>query len=104
MPPEVAKKIVIKYTSAVWVENPVAKAWLSTNAMCDDQAIYPMPFEEMRIVWDPWFVEIRGRKVSLLCGSAIGLRFKVPAGDEQEDLIDAFLSLGAKVKVAKDAK
>jgi hypothetical protein len=42
--------------------------------------------------------------VSLLCGSAIGLRFKVPAGDEQEDLIDAFLSLGAKVKVAKDAK
>jgi hypothetical protein len=98
MPEKVALQIVARHTNSQWASTPTSRAHLANHPLCNDQTIYPMPYKTMSIQWDPFGVYIRGdQKVGFWCGTVNGATFKITNTQEQDDLIDALTSLGAKV-------
>ena len=103
MPPEIAKEIIAKYTSDSWVAHPTLKAWLANHPLCNDHTNYEIGFDHMNVVWDPLSVEVHSdtSRVGFLCGTYLMGQFKVSDSVDREELIDALLSMGAKVKWVK---
>lgn len=105
MPPEVAKQVISRWTGAAWVENPVAPWWFgnlldSRRTYCDtDQTPQPMPFREITIVGFSTNLEVR-RFISICKRQQIILRTN--SEQERNDLMDAFISLGAKALVSEN--
>jgi hypothetical protein len=100
MPESVALEIVTRYTNPAWARNPGLKANLANHPACGDQIIYPAPYNTITVSWDLWGVSIVGEHdVGFWCGTYTSAMFKISDTQEQDDLIDAFVSLGAKTKV-----
>lgn len=110
MPEEIAQKIIAIKMGSAWVERPQARALLANNpmAMCYDQKLYNLDYREMTIVWDlvPDVAPIlsvsqRNPEIGFLCGNGAGLTIKAQSKEELDDLIDAFISMGAMAKVSE---
>jgi hypothetical protein len=110
MPVEVAQKIIAKHTNPGWAQHPQARALLANEpmAMCYNKQMYDLDYREMTIVWDlvpdisPILsVSQRNADIGFLCGNGAGLTIKVKTKEELDDLIDAFISMGAKAKVSE---
>ena len=95
---------------SAWVERPQTRALLANNpmAMCYDQKLYSLDYREMTIVWDlvPDVAPIlsvsqRNPEIGFLCGNGAGLTIKAQSKEELDDLIDAFISMGAMAKVSE---
>ncbi len=110
MPPEVAITIVSKFMGPEWVSSPYGfpgAYWESKMRwMCDDwNKRYVMPYSDMRIYWETTLqsrkvhVESATQRVGFGCGTLVYVRIIVATEEEQDDLVDALISLGAKVRV-----
>jgi hypothetical protein len=105
MPTEIARNIIDRYMGVGWAENPRARAYGAhlKSPLCIDELIYSLSYEKMIIGWDdvPGYkgvlVQQRGLGVGFLCGGVAGFPIVVRTSEEVVDLIDAFISLGAKV-------
>jgi hypothetical protein len=100
MPEKVIQQIIGRYVGIGWARSPTARAHLPIHPLCNDKKVYPMPYSTMQVVWDPWFVEVWGdqHEVGFWCFYRTWVRFNVSDTQGRDDLIDALVSLGAKIK------
>lgn len=110
MPPEVAQKIIAKHMGYGWAQHPQARALAANEpmAMCYNKQMYDLDYREMTIAWDLFpdsfpilSVSQRNADIGFLCGGGAGLAIKGKTKEELDDLIDAFISMGAKAKVSE---
>jgi hypothetical protein len=102
MPAKVALQIVARHTNMEWARNPYAKAYLANHPFCNDQTDHPLPYKSMGVGWDPRSVYVVGLvEVGFWCGSFLRKAIWISDGVEKDDLIDALISLGAKVEINK---
>jgi hypothetical protein len=102
MPEKVALQIVARHAGSEWARNPTGRPLLANHPLCSDKNSYPMPYETMFIGWDVFFLSVSNYEydVGFWCGSSgITASFKNLSTEDRDDLVDAFTSLGAKLKV-----
>jgi hypothetical protein len=103
MPEKVAAEIIAKSAGSDWVKNPTGVATLANHPFCGDHKKYPMPFKSMFISWSTIdkYVAVGSTEsegATFVCGSQIAYFFKYSSIDQREDLLDALISMGAKIR------
>ena len=103
MPKEVAKKIIASHVDYNWAEHPKLQAALVWHPLCSDTNFYDLDYEHMQVAWDSIssVVEIQSDKkmVGFLCGTILLGRIHYSTIEVRDDIIDALVSMGAKVSV-----
>lgn len=114
MPETIAKDILAKYFGRAWVDSPEGKAL--HQGMCPGN--YPMPFDTIEQIqvapWGNnqgkmlsvhnWTLGLKSMLPPLPCGSVSTYRTTIDTkltDQDIDDIVDAFVSLGAKIKEVK---
>jgi hypothetical protein len=108
MPEEIAKQVLGKYFGPAWVANPTGTHFGTIPALkCGRDTPYPMSIRSLTYLQ---VAQAGGGKVltvyrqfspSLTCGEQVRytIRRDVPYSQEEiNDMVDAFVSLGAQIK------
>jgi hypothetical protein len=106
MPEPVAKRVLVRHLGEAWVNNPHGRYSQGFGQLCGNNGWGPLPFNEINVVrvfQDGQLLMLTKTdwlKVAIPCTQMI---YEVKGNFNKEDvkdIVDALVSLGAKIEVA----
>ena len=111
MPIEIAMQIIAKHFGTEWAERPKAKGEKSFagggGLFCKAPEFQAFDYKKMEIFWKTppqtqalqfFILQTKFTKEAIICGHPY-LMLEVRRQDDLDELIDAFISVGSKIRV-----